>query len=246
MTADQDQQAGRTGAIVRPLRHAAPRRIVRRSLHAEVTDRLRDMVVEGTLPAGARLHESELAAALGVSRTPVREALKVLATEGVLDLLPGRGARVAQMTEDELAALFEVVAGLERHAVELATSRMTPRELAALQRLHLRMAGDFAALRRHDYFAANHEIHRRLVALSGNPVLAGLHATLLAKVRRGRYAALEGARWAEAMAEHERLMAAITARDGVAAGAIMMQHIRRTNEAARQVLGLPAAAARAA
>ncbi|HET9018582.1 MAG TPA: GntR family transcriptional regulator [Acetobacteraceae bacterium] len=224
----------------------AIRRIVRRSLHEQVTDRLRDMVVEGEFAAGARLNEGDLAAALGVSRTPVREALKVLATEGLVDLLPGRGARVSHMSEGDLAALFEVVAGLERHAVELATARITPRELAALRRLHDRMAGHFAAQRRHAYFAANHEIHRRLVALSGNPVLAGLHATLLAKVRRGRYAALEGERWAEAMGEHERLMAAITARDAAAASAIMLLHIRRTNVAACRALADPRAEAKAA
>lgn len=222
-----------------PEREGAARaaaRIARQPLHEKVTDRLRDLVVEGTLPAGARVNEAEMALALGVSRTPVREALKVLATEGLVDLLPGRGARVARLDGKELADLFEVVAGLERHAVELAVPRIGPRELQRLQRMHARMAQHFRAQRRHEYFGANHEIHRLLVALSGNSVLVATHATLLAKVRRGRYAALEGARWPEAMAEHERLMAAIVVGDAAAASAVMLDHIRHTNDAAQRAL----------
>jgi DNA-binding GntR family transcriptional regulator len=219
-----------------------PPGIVRQPLHAKVTDRLRDLVVEGRLAAGARVNEAEMAQALGVSRTPVREALKALAAEGLVELLPGRGARVVRLDGKDLADLFEVVAGLERHAVELAVARIGPRELARLQRMHARMALHFRAQRRHEYFAANHEIHRLLVALSGNAVLAATHATLLAKVRRGRYAALEGDRWPEAMAEHERLMAAIVARDATAASAIMLEHIRHTNHAAQRALAAPAGA----
>jgi DNA-binding GntR family transcriptional regulator len=207
------------------------RRIRRRPLHAEVTDRLRDMIVEGQLPAGGRINEAAVAEALGVSRTPLREALKVLASEGLVELLPSRGARVARITGVEIGQLFEVISGLERHAAELATRRMTKHDLDKLQGLHRRMERHHAARRRHDYFRLNHEIHNLIVALAGNAILESTHAKLMAKARRGRYLAiLSEQRWDEAMAEHQELMAAIAAGDAARAGEVMLRHVRRTGE----------------
>jgi DNA-binding GntR family transcriptional regulator len=208
-----------------------------RPLHVEVVARLRDMIVEGEIKSGERLHEIDLAALLNVSRTPLREALKLLANEGLVDLLPGRGARVSALSPESVEELFEVVSGLERLAAELAAMRMTARDLERLQRMHDRMAAHFAAGERHEYFALNHEIHVAVVAGSKNQTLVATHGALMVKARRGRYTALASEeRWKEAMGEHEALMQALRTRDGERAGEILFRHDRRTGETTREML----------
>jgi DNA-binding GntR family transcriptional regulator len=208
-----------------------------RPLHEEVVDRLRDMIIEGEIPVGERLHENNLAETLNVSRTPLREALKLLANEGLVDLLPGRGARVSALSADKVGELFEVVSGIERLAAELAATRMTARDLERLKRLHDKMAAHFAAGERHEYFALNHQIHVAIVLAAKNETLASTHAALMVKARRGRYTALASEeRWKEAMAEHEALMEALGKRDGKAAGEILYNHDRRTGETTKEML----------
>jgi DNA-binding GntR family transcriptional regulator len=208
-----------------------------RPLHEEVCDRLRDMIIEGEIATGERLHEISLSEILRVSRTPLREALKLLANEGLVDLLPGRGARVSALSPEGVGELFEVVGGLERLAVELAATRMTARDLERLQRMHDKMAKHFAAGERHAYFALNHEIHVAIVAGSKNQTLVTTHAALMVKARRGRYAALASEqRWKEAMEEHEALMGALRGRDSRRAGEILFLHDRRTGETTTAML----------
>jgi DNA-binding GntR family transcriptional regulator len=175
------------------IREAPPRRRARRPvaaierpkpLHESVVERLRNTIVEGGLAVGERLHGANLAATLQVSRTPIREAIKLLATEGLVDLLPGRGARVSDFSIDDIRQLFEVVAGIERNACELAAERMTDRDLEKLQRLHDRMARHHAAGERPLYFKLNHEIHLAIVAASNNPILRTIHASLMTRARR--------------------------------------------------------------
>jgi DNA-binding GntR family transcriptional regulator len=229
-------------AGARPPSPAVPKKPVatirrQRPLHEEVIDRLRDMIIEGDLVVGERLNDAKLAEILNVSRTPIREALKLLASEGLVDLLPGRGARVAGLSIESIGELFEVIAGLERHACELAAMRMNARDLDRLQRMHDRMAMHHQAGERRAYFKLNSEIHLAIVMASGNAILQATHASLLAKARRGRHTALASHdRWIEAMAEHDLLMQALAARDGRRAGEIMLQHDRRTGEVVRQML----------
>ena len=203
MTDSRPQDVRRTRA-----KRAVPTPISRpRPLHEAVVDRLRDMIIEGEIAVGERLHEINLAETLRVSRTPVREALKLLASEGLVDLLPGRGARVSGLSPDEVEALFEVISGLERLAAELAAVRMSTREFERLKRLHDKMAAHFQAGERHEYFSLNHEIHMGIVAASKNETLIATHAALMVKARRGRYTALASPeRWREAMGEHEAQM----------------------------------------
>jgi DNA-binding GntR family transcriptional regulator len=194
-------------------------------LHATVVERLRDMIVEGELATGERLHDANLAATLNVSRTPIREAIKLLATEGLVDLLPGRGARVSDLSIDDIVELFETIAGIEGYACELATERMSERDLDRLRRAHERMARHHAAGERQRYFKLNHEIHLAIVAASKNTTLQAIHASLMSRARRARYAALAShARWTEAMTEHDLLMAAIAERNAQRAGEIMRRH----------------------
>lgn len=213
------------------------RQIHRQSLHAEAVDRLRDMIVEGELAPGSRIVEGALCEALDISRTPLREALKVLASEGLIELLPRRGARVTEVTAKEAGELFEVIASVEGLAAELVTSRITARDLERLEALHLRMNKYHAERRRHDYFQLNHKIHQMIVQLADNDVLTATHERLMVQARRSRYLAiLSRERWDEAMAEHDQFMAALRARDAVRAGAIWRCHVQRTGEVVEQTL----------
>lgn len=220
---------------------AGARTIRRSSLHDTVADRLRDMIVDGTLPAGERIHEQSLCDAFGISRTPLREALKVLASEGLVELRTNRGARVAALTEAELAELFEALSGLERHAAELAAARATAGELAALRTLYERMEREWQRGRRTAYAKLNNDIHRTIVELAKNATLAGMHTALMTKLRRARYMALmSNARWDEAVREHRAILAALEARDAGDAGRLMGAHVQRTGEVVRRQLALEA------
>lgn len=213
------------------------RPIHRQSLHAQAVDRLRDMIVEGELASGSRIVEGDLCEALDISRTPLREALKVLAAEGLIELLPRRGARVTEVTAKEAGDLFEVIASLEALAAELTATRRTERDLERLEALHRRMEKYHAERRRHHYFQLNHEIHQMIVSLSGNDVLVATHERLMVQARRSRYMAiLSRERWDEAMREHVEFMAAVRSQDGVRAGAIWRRHVQRTGEVVEQTL----------
>jgi DNA-binding GntR family transcriptional regulator len=117
--------------------------IVRRSLHDEITNQLRDMIVEGDLKPGQKIPEPELCGRFGVSRTPLREALKVLAAEGIVQLLPNRGAVVAKITHEEIEQIFPIMGVLEALAGELACERITEEDLEKLRRLHKTMIGHY-------------------------------------------------------------------------------------------------------
>jgi DNA-binding GntR family transcriptional regulator len=205
----------------------APTAPERRPPLAELAaDRLRRLVLDGSLAPGERLGEVALSARLGISRTPLREAFKILAREGLLVLEPNRGARVAPLDRAELEHTVEVMAALEVLVGRLAAVRIDEAELARLRQTHraMREAYDAADLDR--YFAANQAIHLGLVAACRNPVLEEQYRLLNARILRYRYAAnLSPSRWAEAMAEHEAILEALEARDGARLGDLLARHL---------------------
>ena len=209
--------------------------IVRRSLHLAVADQVRQMIVTGELPPGEKVPVQDLASALSISITPLREALKVLAEEQLVELLPNRGARVLPFTPEEAADLFEVMASLEALAAELSAVRMSDGQRVRLEEDHAVMRGHFERGEKPAYFAINTSIHDQVLKASGNVVLLAAHAKLSFRAARGRYAAIiDMSRWAEAMEEHERLMAALRARDGETAGAVWKIHLLHTGNAVRR------------
>ena len=211
-----------------PRAHEPVRPIRRASLHDEVTARVRDLIVDGTLVAGEPIHEVELAGQLGVSRTPVREALKVLASEGLLDLLPGRGAVVKVFTAKDAQDMLALIALLEEHAGQRAAV-VGDEEIAAIVALHERMREHYARRERPEYFRLNQEIHNAIVRAAGNPTLAMLHGILRARMRRIRYIGNQSPEnWAAAMAEHEGFIAALAARDGPRLARLLREHLDNT------------------
>jgi DNA-binding GntR family transcriptional regulator len=202
--------------------------IERTSLHEEVTHRLRDMIVSLRLRPGERIQELEVAHLLGVSRTPVREAIKVLTAEGLVELLPLRGAIVKAFSAKDARDMLEVIALLETHAGERAC-QADPARIDAILQMHQEMKVLFESRERLAYFALNQRIHEALIALADNDTLSMTHATLSKRMRSLRYSGNSTSEnWTAAMAEHEQMMTALAARDGQALSRIMGEHIRNT------------------
>ncbi len=202
--------------------------IARTPLHEEVTNWLRDMIVESKLVPGERIQELQLAQQLGVSRTPIREALKVLTSEGLVELLPLRGAIVKVFTDKDARDMLDVIALLEAFAGERACLA-EPARIEAILEMHRRMATLYAQRQRLEYFVLNQQIHEALIALADNETLSLTHATLSKRMRSLRYSGNSAPEnWAAAMAEHETMMAALERRDGLALARAMRTHIQNT------------------
>ena len=218
-------------------RQRPSQRIDRVSLPEQVRDRLRTMIVRGDLPPGGNIGETGLSDALGISRTPLREALKLLATEGLVELQAHRGAFVVEMRPHEIADIFDVAATLERRAAELAATRGTPAQFEMLGRLQAEMEAEHRAQRREPYFELNQAIHRAIVEIAGNAVLKATHEMLFARVQRIRFLVLGTPyRWDQSIEEHRAILAALEARDPAAAGAALARHVRHTGERATALL----------
>jgi DNA-binding GntR family transcriptional regulator len=204
------------------------------SLHGEVLSRLRDYIVEGSLAEGERVPERELCEMFGISRTPLREALKVLASEGLLDLLPNRGARVRALTTRDLTELFDVMGGLEAVAGRLACENITEEEIAEIERLHYEMYGCYLRRDLHGYFQFNQSIHQRIVAAARNAILSSTYASFAGRLRRVRFSAnmaRDSDRWSEAMREHETILDALRRKAGDELSDILFHHLRNKRRA---------------
>lgn len=211
--------------------------ISRVPLHEQVAGEIRHMIVSGDLPPGEKIRVSELAADLDVSLTPMREALKILDKDGLVELMTNRGARVSEISVEGTRSLFEVISRLEALAAELAARRITEAEMEELEDLHARMrerheAGDLPA-----YFDLNRQIHDRVVAAAKNPDLARVRTSLAFHVERARFLSVAtDAHRERSMQDHDRLMAALRQRDADAAHDVWEEHLERAgNETCRLV-----------
>lgn len=202
-------------------------KIVKGLLHDQAVVRIRDMIVEGQLEAGSKISEKRLCEAFGISRTPLREALKVLATEGLLDLLPNRGARVAKLTAKDLQDLFHVMGALEGLAGELACARIGERALVEVRALHHEMLAHYSRGDRAGYFRCNQAIHEAIIAAADNRVLSLMYDGLRGRIRPARYMAnLSRERWDEAVREHGQILEALAGRDGPRLRELLQEHLR--------------------
>jgi len=189
--------------------------IFRRSLHDQLADRLRDMIVGGEIAEGQRIPERQLCERFGTSRTPLREVLKVLANEGLVDLHPFRGAVVASISEREAEQIRAVLSALEQAAAEPACLNASDAEIARIRALHAAMLQAFSTGERIPYIKLNVAIHGAIVAAACNPVLLDTYTRLNNRFLKSRYRSNEiQSDWNSSVADHERMLAAIEARDG--------------------------------
>ena len=196
-------------------------------LHTTVAQRLRTLIVEGVLGAGEKLNERDLAQRLNVSRTPLREALKLLTAEGLVEHLPNRGATVVQLSEHELAAAFEAMAVLEGACGELACARITETELAELRALHFEMRAHHARRDLSAYYRVNAAIHRGISHAARNPVLTEIYDRLNARLQAFRFRSnFDADKWDAAVREHEAMIEALAVRDGARLRSILIEHLK--------------------
>lgn len=205
--------------------------IPRRSLHDEVALRLREMLVEGSIAPGAKLNERELCALLSISRTPLREAIKLMAAEGLVDLLPNRGAVAVRLSETDVMHAFEVLAGLEGMSGELAAQRITGAELAEIRALHYEMLACFTRSDLSGYYRLNARIHVAINSAAKNPLLSKIYRQINARVQSLRFRTNQNKpMWKLAMKEHEQMLEALDARDATAARTVLVGHLLRKRD----------------
>jgi DNA-binding GntR family transcriptional regulator len=206
-----------------------------RALYQEVAEQLRQRIFNRELAPGSWIDELKLAKDYGISRTPLREALKVLAAEGLVTMKVRRGAYVTEVSEQDLADVYHVLALLESDAAGLVAAQATPQELAELQALHadLERAALGGTAGRREFFVVNEAFHMRLLEIARNRWSRQLSIDLRKVMKLNRqHSLLKQGRIEESLQEHAALMQALAARDAAAATRAMRTHFRNGLEAA--------------
>ena len=207
----------------------ASQRIVRSSLHDTLVSHLRDLIMRGELRPGDKLPEQKLCERFGVSRTPMREAVKVLAAEGVLRLVINRGAVVAETTPQDIEELFPIMAALEAVAGEQACRNATDAQVARLRQLHNDMVAHYQAGEESAYLHNNQLIHEAILEMTRNATLVSMYHQVLTRIHCIRFiAGKTQEQWKKALDEHEQIVTALERRDGTLLGALLREHVLDT------------------
>jgi DNA-binding GntR family transcriptional regulator len=218
-----DPQAPLVAPVVAPL--------VRRALYQDVAERLRQQIYARQLEPGQWIDEMRLCTEFGISRTPLREALKVLAVEGLVTMKVRRGAYVTEMSREDVTQVYHVLALLESDAAATVAALATDEGRATLARLHARLESQVR--RREEFFATNEQFHMALLELAGNRWAMQTVIDLRKVMKLNRHhSLLKRGRLSESLAEHRALMQAIEARDAISAGRLMQAHFASGLEAA--------------
>jgi len=211
--------------------HAVPLPIERTSLHQQVANQIRTMILNHQLQPGDKIDESRLCEQFAVSRTPLREALKVLSNEGLIELLNHRGARVAVTRPEEVRQLFPLIGALEALAGELVCDNVTEGDIADLQSLHDAMLRCYQQQDYAGYATLNREIHLGILHLANNTALTALYQQLTIRTHAVRHVARKSLdEWQTAITEHENMLQFLRQRDGEALGKILRQHLKHKAE----------------
>ena len=205
---------------------AAPQQIARAALYEEVAERLRTRIFAHELAPGSWVDEQALADEFGISRTPMREALKVLASEGLVLLKPRRGCYVTQLSEQDLDEVFPVMALLEGRVALEAAHKATETDMARLEQIHTDLEELAASGDANRYFEVNDAFHNALQDIAGNRWLKQLIEDTRKVIKLTRRQSLESdGRIAESLAEHRQVMEALRRRDPDAAARAMHDHL---------------------
>jgi DNA-binding GntR family transcriptional regulator len=204
--------------------------LARRALYEEVAEQLRQRIFARELEPGEWIDELKIAAELGISRTPLREALKVLAVEGVVVMKPRRGAYVAETSRDDVAQVYHLLALLESDAAAAAARVATDAQIDELQALHDRLERQVKS--RDAFFAANEAFHLKLLEVAGNRWCRQIVADLRKIMKINRHHSLfKRGRLEDSLAEHREIMTALRARDGKRVARLMKSHFDNGLEA---------------
>ncbi len=207
----------------------APDNIANLPLTNQVATILRDMIIQDKLKPGERIRERQLSERLNVSRTPLREAIKILVSEKLVESSPNRGAVVADPEPENIRELLQVLGALEGLGGRLAAENATQEQIAEIHALHFEMLAAFYRKDKLAYFKINQRIHKSIMAASGNAALVETHEQLNARVYRFRYQSNQKKeKWPEAVDEHENIVEALEARDGARLEKILTDHLKQT------------------
>jgi DNA-binding GntR family transcriptional regulator len=221
--------------------------IPRRSLHDELVEHLRILITAGEFGPGDKVPEKALCDRFGVSRTPLREALKVLASEGLVTLTPNRGAHITAITQEEVEQAFPVMGALEALSGEIACRHVTDAEIATVRELHEAMAEHYRRGELGPYFRLNQRIHEAILEATRNPTLQATYRGLAGRLMGARYVAnMTPERWAQALAEHDEILAALEHRDGPALATILKRHLANKLETVKDWIARQEAARKTA
>ncbi|TDV72745.1 GntR family transcriptional regulator [Pseudomonas sp. LP_7_YM] len=214
-------------------RNAAPMlKVERQRLHDVVVEHLRTFITEGVLAPGIKLNERELCETLGISRTPLREALKVLAVEGLIEINPNRGATVARMSELDIRETFELMSGMEAFAGELACERITAEEIDEIKALHYAMVVCKNQQDLPGYYQRNRAIHELINQAARNTALRQVYLTLNRRIQALRFLSNQQApKWERALHDHQQMIEALEARDGKRLSSILRHHLLEKRDA---------------
>ena len=213
----------------------SPDRLKPRALYEEVAELLRQRIFKRELEPGSWIDELKIAADYGISRTPLREALKVLATEGLVTMKVRRGAYVTEVSEQDLHEVYHLLALLESDAAGVVAERASEQQIEELQTLHkqLEASAKPGKVDRERFFEINERFHMRLLEIANNRWRDQMVLDLRKVMKLNRHnSLLKAGRIQESLAEHRALMAALTARDASAAVMRMREHFRSGLEAA--------------
>jgi DNA-binding GntR family transcriptional regulator len=226
MTVLRESAAATPGALAAASGSASVTAADGTTLPARMAERLRELITEGELAPGARLNERALCERLGSSRTPLREAFRLLAAEGLVVLRPNRGAEVVTLSESDIAESFEVMSGLEALSGELACRHVTDEEVAEIRALTFEMLACHARRDLSNYYRINRAIHERIVRAARNRVLAQMYERVNAPLQNMRFRSnFDQEKWNRAARDHADMVEALEARDGVRLAAILRAHI---------------------
>jgi DNA-binding GntR family transcriptional regulator len=213
------------------------------NLHEAIFQKLRLLLVEGKIPPGSKLNERELAESLKVSRTPIREAIRRLAADGLVELIANRGAIALQLSVVDVINTFDVIADLEGFSGELAAKNISDAALSELEALQYEMMASYARRDLSSYYKLNLRIHQLINQAANNPVLSKLFSQVNARIEALRFRSnQDGVKWEKAVEEHQEMLDALKARDSAQMRKIMMQHVKNKRDVVVQLIKLEAGA----
>lgn len=205
--------------------------------HVQIADMLRDMIMTGKLKEGDKVNEGKLCETMGISKTPMREALRVLSVEGLIRLVPNRGAFVTKPEFEEIAEMFDVMSLLEGFCASRACEKMTPGHFAHLEKLHARLEENFERHDQEEYIRINNQYHSFIQEIAGNRTLNQIVDGLRKKILLYRFQSLNlPTRFADSIREHRDLLEAFRQRDESRAEALMRQHLKNQTMALKSLV----------
>jgi len=212
------------------------RAIKKNTLHEETANRLRDMIMTGELKEGDKIKENELCASLDISKTPLREALRVLSAEGLVRLVPNRGAYLSRPTLEEIKEMFDVMSVLEGLCARVSAEKMTDKELLSLEKLHKKLEETFQRNDQKGYIHYNNLYHAFLQKTAKNNTLNQIVNGLRQKILLYRFESLSHAeRFEQSVEEHRKLQDAFRKRDPEGAENLMKSHLNQASRAVTKI-----------